>query len=165
MKKNKEVQKQERALALRNFKFNRFLFIRYALAFGIIVNLYWLFMNLFTQVSSIILPLVMVVAGGLAAFEYLRVYWVHENTLKYSNIYFLTQILVNVGLFIATFSETAFNYFYPFLGISEEARLLVYIILGVGIIMSGISLFKVRRIQLNKDKKYKYIQRYEKYSS
>lgn len=88
MKRSKEVQAQEKELALRNFKFNRFLFIRYALAFSVIANLYWLFMNLFTQISSVVVPLMMVILGGMAAFEYIKVYWVHENKLKYSKIYF-----------------------------------------------------------------------------
>lgn len=165
MARSKEVQKQEKELALRNFKFNRFLFIRYALAFSVIGNLYWLFMNLFTQVSSIIFPGVMVVLGGMAAFEYLRLYWTHDNTLKYSKIYFQAQIVANVMLFFATFNETVFSYLYPFLGVSDEAILLVYIILGVGLVVAGISLFKIQRIEQNKDKKYQYIQRYEKYTS
>lgn len=165
MARSKEIKKHEKELALRNFRFNRFLFIRYALAFSVIANLYWLFMNLFTQVSSIILPGVMVVLGGMAAFEYLRIYWTHQNTLKFSKIYFQTQIVVNVLLFFATFNETVFSYLYPFLGMSYEAILLVYIILGVGLVVAGISLFKVLRIAKNKDKKYQYIQRYEKYTS
>ncbi|MFJ8451458.1 hypothetical protein ACIQ9H_04635 [Aerococcus viridans] len=159
------MKKHEKELALRNFRFNRFLFIRYALAFSVIANLYWLFMNLFTQVSSIILPGVMVVLGGMATFEYLRIYWTHDNTLKFSKIYFQAQIVANVLLFFAAFSETAFNYLYPFLGMSDEAVLLVYIILGVGFVVAGISLFKVLRIAKNRDKKYQYIQRYEKYTS
>lgn len=165
MARSKEMKKHEKELALRNFRFNRFLFIRYALAFSVIANLYWLFMNLFTQVSSIILPGVMVVLGGMAAFEYLRIYWTHDNTLKFSKIYFQAQIVANVLLFFAAFSESAFNYLYPFLGMSDEAVLLVYIILGVGFVVAGISLFKVLRIAKNRDKKYQYIQRYEKYTS
>lgn len=165
MVKSKELQQQEKALALRNFRFNRFLFIRYALAFSVIANLYWLFMNLFTQVSSIIFPSVMVVLGGMAAFEYLRIYWTHDNTLKFSKIYFQTQMIFNLILFFVTFNETAFNYLYPFLGVSDEAKLLVYIILGVGLVVAGVSLFKIQRIAKNKDKKYQYIQRYEKYTS
>ena len=165
MARSKEMKKHEKELALRNFRFNRFLFIRYALAFSVIANLYWLFMNLFTQVSSIILPGVMVVLGGMAAFEYLRIYWTHDNTLKFSKIYFQAQIVANVLLFFAAFSESAFNYLYPFLGMSDEAVLLVYIILGVGLVVAGISLSKVLRIAKNKDKKYQYIQRYEKYTS
>lgn len=165
MVKSKEIKKHEKELALRNFRFNRFLFIRYALAFSVIANLYWLFMNLFTQVSSIILPGVMVVLGGMAAFEYLRLYWTHDNTLKLSKIYFQTQIVVNILLFFVTFNETAFSYLYPFLGVSNQAILLVYIILGVGLVVAGVSLFKVLRIAKNKDKKYQYIQRYEKYTS
>ncbi|AMB97931.1 hypothetical protein [Aerococcus urinaeequi] len=165
MARSKEIKKHEKELALRNFRFNRFLFIRYALAFSVIANLYWLFMNLFTQVSSIILPGAMVVLGGMAAFEYLRIYWTHQNTLKFSKIYFQTQIVVNVLLFFATFNESVFSYLYPFLGVSNEAILLVYIILGVGLVVAGISLFKVLRIAKNKDKKYQYIQRYEKYTS
>lgn len=165
MARSKEMKKHEKELALRNFRFNRFLFIRYALAFSVIANLYWLFMNLFTQASSIILPGVMVVLGGMAAFEYLRIYWTHDNTLKFSKIYFQAQIVANVLLFFAAFSESAFNYLYPFLGMSDEAVLLVYIILGVGFVVAGISLFKVLRIAKNRDKKYQYIQRYEKYTS
>lgn len=165
MVRSKEMKKHEKELALRNFRFNRFLFIRYALAFSVIANLYWLFMNLFTQVSSIILPGVMVVLGGMAAFEYLRIYWTHDNTLKFSKIYFQAQIVVNVLLFFAPFNETVFKHLYPFIGMSDEAVLLVYIILGVGLVVAGISSFKVRRIAQNKDKKYQYIQRYEKYTS
>lgn len=165
MARSKEVQQQEKELALRNFKFNRFLFIRYALAFSVIANLYWLFMNLFTQVSSVVLPAIMVIIGGMAAFEYLRLYWTHDNTLKFSKIYFQVQLVVNVLLFFTTFSETAFNYLYPFLGMSDEAILLVHIILGVGLVVAGVSLFKIQRIAKNRDKKYQYIQRYEKYTS
>lgn len=165
MKKSKEVQLREKELALRTFKFNRFLFIRYALAFGVIANMYWFFMSLFTQVSSIVLPLIIVIAGGFAAFEFIRVYWVHENTLKFSKLYFQVQATVNIALSLILLNDSAFNYFYPFFDTSSEARILVYGILAIGLVISGISLFKIHKINLNRDKKYQYIQRYEKYSS
>lgn len=165
MKRSKEVQAQEKELALRNFKFNRFLFIRYALAFSVIANLYWLFMNLFTQISSVVVPLMMVILGGMAAFEYIKVYWVHENKLKYSKIYFQAQFIMNIGLFLLSLNDSVFAFLYPFIEVTPEARMLVYGILAIGMVIAGVSLFKIHRIHLNKDKKYQYIQRYEKYSS
>src|SRR5699024_5873900 len=125
MARSKEIKKHEKEFALRNFRFNRFLFIRYALAFSVIANLYWLFMNLFTQVSSIILPGAMVVLGGMAAFEYLRIYWTHQNILKFSKIYFQTQFVVIVLLFFSYFIVRLFGYLFILLFVSDIAFYLV----------------------------------------
>ena len=67
-------QEQQKKMAEKNFRFNRFLFLRYVLAVFFFANLYWLLAAMASNALLLILPLALLVLAISAIGEYVRLW-------------------------------------------------------------------------------------------
>lgn len=157
-----KVMKNQQELAVRNFKFNRFLLLRYSLALFFFVNLYWLIFNLFTSPITAVVPLLIIICSTLAVGEQIKLYWHHDNTLKFTKLFFKTQFTANVLLTAVAWNKSIFSFLYPFLTYQNNLVMLLYALFITGAFASLILIKKAERIGMNKDKKFELIKKYEK---
>lgn len=156
------VIKNQQELAMRNFKFNRFLLLRYSLALFFFVNLYWLIFNLFTRPITATIPLLIIICSFLAVGEQIKLYWHHDNTLKFTKLFFKVQFFVNIFFAVVAWNESFFSFLYPFLTYGTHILILLYALFSAGALASFLLLKKSERISQNKDKKFELLKRYEK---
>lgn len=159
--KSRMIQEQKE-LSIRNFKFNRFILLRYFLALFFFINVYWLVFNLFTKPITSIVPLIIIICSLFAVVEQIKLFWVHDNTLNYTKRFFGFQLLMNLMIAVITWNESVFSMLYPFLTYGKESLMAVYGILIVGALVSFLLYRKAQSISMNRDKKYSLIKKYEK---
>lgn len=159
--KNTMIQDQKE-LSIRNFKFNRFILLRYALALFFFINVYWFIFNLFTKSITAIVPGIVIVCSLAAIGEQIKLFWNHDNALKFTKMFFKVQLAVNIILAVIIWIESVFSFLYPFLTFTNDSLAVVYAILIVGMFVALLLIKKAQSISNNRDKKYKLIKKYEK---
>ncbi|WP_067838997.1 hypothetical protein [Amphibacillus sediminis] len=152
--------------AIKNFRFNRFLLLRYLLAVFFFINLYWFLALVMSRSVMMLLPLSLLVICTGAVMEHVKLYGEKSNHLdKHLHInftYHCIQVVVNVGLGLTSMTGLAHTHVYPFLADSVQLRLTLAAILVIGIIMSLICIKRIRAIQRQADKHFQYMQEFEK---
>ncbi|MBV7390101.1 hypothetical protein KUA55_05365 [Enterococcus sp. ALS3] len=161
-----KIQYQKKKMMLKNFRFNRFLLLRYVLALFFFSNLYWglaLFMS--NRVYSLV-PFGLLIFSILAIVEHAKLYGfisdkLHnqlDNHLRYQKI----QILINVILIITLPLKKIQSQLFPFMNSSFSVKITLWLVFFVGITLSVIVIQMINKIYTQKDKYYKYIQIIEK---
>lgn len=162
--KQEQIRKQT---AITNFRYNRFLLLRYLLALFFFVNLYWGLASFLSKgVLSLIISTLLLVVGGFAVGEHVKLYGDKDESiaskLYFNHFYYLFQLLVNFCIFVSAFTGFGFKQLFPFLISTSMTRL---VIIGVAFLGSGLSLVclhRVRAILRKKDRYYQHIKKYEK---
>lgn len=168
MQKQKKTQQStyRKETSKRNFRYNRFLLLRYLLAVFFFSNLnlailYWLGKN-----KLILIPLGMLVLSVLAIYEHVKLYGETtdkvDHQLRYNLLYHQVQGILNSLLLLSTLANIQFLTFFPFLVNTAKNRWIVAIILILGIGLSLLSIRRIMAIREQKDKHFGYIQEYEK---
>jgi len=164
MANKQKLNHNRQAMALKNFRFTRYLMLRYVIALCFFVNLYWL-VFLWGQGIAFVVPGALLCLATLACFEQVKLYDSSakqlEGELKFNRRYYLTQMLVNASLIISALTGIMYQTFFPFLLTLINVRLLLSGFLLLGICLSGFSLNRIKAICENKDKFYERIVAFE----
>lgn len=154
----------KQALARKSFRYTRFLPLRYSLALFSFTNLYWALL-IFGLGFAWLIPAGMVLLGLPALFEQVKLYGVKtldlKDELKFTQMFFRIQLLVNVALIAVALSGLGFGTFYPFLTTIWRSRLIMASILGVGVLLTAFGLKRISQILTNTDKHYTHIVKME----
>lgn len=142
-------------MALKNMRFNRFIFLRYSLAVFFFANLNWFIFMLLSRNVALLIPLSMVIGAVFPIKEFLKVYDVKQKiTLKETKMYFTAQLILNLLLIASTLSSHLFRIVFPFLNFNTYGITGVATILALGSIISLFGLKKINVLRIDKDKGY-----------
>ena len=159
-------QEQQKKMTEKNFRFNRFLFLRYVLAVFFFANLYWLLAAIASNALLLILPLSLLVLAILAIGEYVRLYGNHSEqiaeNLRWTCLFYLCQLTMNLLLYVVCFFSPLFSFVFPFLDNTLINRGVLALWLGVGLTLAALCLQRVNKIRRKKDTYYGYIKEYKK---
>lgn len=152
--------------ALKNFRFNRFLLLRYSLAGFFFVNLYWS-LALFGNGSALsMVPIALMMICVLSFAEYVKLYGEKSdqmnNKLRFSLFFHYSQIAVNIILSLIVATGIGYATVFTFLTDSIEAKLFLASLLTLGLILSFVCIKRIHSIQNQKDKHYQYIKEFRK---
>ena len=112
-KEKRELDATRRENGIKNMYYTRYFLIRYVVAFFFFVNLYWILMFLSaSQISLVIIPVLMAIFGAICMWEQSRMYSREQKPAVKTQFYFQTIIALNVILMIATLFNQ-YPYFYP----------------------------------------------------
>ena len=160
------VSQLKKETALKNFRYNRFLLLRYLLAGFFFTNLYWLLSLAMSKSMWALLPLGLIVLSVPAIAEHLRLYGYPSddvrNQLKWHRFYQRTQLAVNGILLLSVLTNLGFSQVFPFFTNNTTSKGFVSCILIVGILLSGIILKRISSIYSQKDKHASYITEFSK---
>lgn len=168
MNYNKAKQEQLRKeTAETNFRYNRFLLLRYLLVFFFFTNLYWALASFLSQdYLALIISSFLLVVGGFAVSEHVKLYGDRSNQvelkLHYNRLYHLFQLIVNTYLFLVSITGWGFTWMFPFLNDYFQVRLFIMGIVLVGSGLSWVCLRRIRAISQKEDKHYQYIKEYKR---
>lgn len=157
----KTVSEQRNEFSLKTFKFNRFMLIRYSLALFFFSNIYWL-MYIGPKIFPAVIPLLLILLSLVTIAEHVRLFSKHSNQLPHSQRYFTIQLFINGVLMLLSINNQMFVRFFPFMQVNNTAKLFMYSILSLGIIISLFNLYRIKQIKMNTDKAFIRIQNYEK---
>ncbi|MDN5809706.1 MAG: hypothetical protein L0H13_06200, partial [Staphylococcus equorum] len=73
----------------------------------------------------------------------------------------ITQLIINGVLMILSSFSSIFTQLFPFLINQARSRVLVLSVLAIGILLSGIILYRLHQIKNNEDRHYHRIKQYE----
>ncbi|MBP2622845.1 hypothetical protein [Streptococcus oricebi] len=154
------LEAKSKAATLKNMYYARYLLVRYTLPIYFFVNLYWLLI-LFLSKSYLALPypLVLMGAGGLAMLEQGRMYSEEQKPARLTSRFLQLTIISNLVLMLAVLGG-AKSFFYPFVKDTSGTSAILIIFLGLGILLAGLILAKLRRIDAKADWQYKRIRQY-----
>lgn len=160
------TERLKRENGVKNFRYNRYLLLRYLLAVCFFTNLYWALGLVMSQSGLAIIPCGLLVISMVAIMEHVKLYGA-KNTHSATNlqgnfIYHLIQVSLSIGLFLSVLTNIGFTEFYPFLTQTRQTRMIMLVVLGVGILISFTCLRRIQRIRHNQDKHYGYMQEFEK---
>ncbi|NUF26560.1 hypothetical protein [Gilliamella sp. ESL0254] len=149
-------------ISLTNLYFNRFLAIRYTVAFFLFLNLYWATFLMGSLSMVAILPLALFVLGILSTWEQIKLYRHHCNKLPYARLFYRALAIVFVTLMITLYTPL-YHFFFPFLKQTPDALHVLMVLLTVNLIIITLMLSKLNKIQHNQDLHFKRIQAYEEF--
>lgn len=158
-------QQHQKETAVKNFRYNRYLFLRYLLALFFFVNLYWTLSLILSGMATALIPGSLLVFSLLAVSEHVKLYSMKEfsgNPLKFNRLYYLVQIGVNAVMILFSLSGFGYQLFFPFLQTTLSARGVISGILAIGGGLSFLGIQRAQKISQNTDKHYQYMQEFEK---
>ena len=160
------VSQLKKETALKNFRYNRFLLLRYLLAGFFFTNLYWLLSLAMSRSAWSLLPLGLIVLSVPAIAEHLRLYGYPSddvrNQLIWHRLYQMTQGIINLVLLVSVLTNFGFEQVFPFFTNSATSKGFVSCILLVGMLLSGIILKRIQSIYSQKDRHASYITEFSK---
>lgn len=155
----------EKETAVKNFRYNRFLLLRYLLAGFFFMNLYWGLSLALSQSWVALLPFGLMVLSLPAIAEHLRLYGYPSNEIKGQLDqhwrYQWVQLGANLVLVVMCWAESGFQMVFPFLNADSSSRGFVSCILLSGVLLSLLSLRKIAKIYANLDRHARYIDEFE----
>lgn len=163
-KKQDKTLTLKKKTAVKNFRYNRYLMLRYLLAGFFFSNLYWGLALLMTSSIFALLPFGLLLLSVPAIAEHVRLYGFAsdevKNKLQFHKMYQQIQAAINVFLLLSCITGMSFSKLYPFLTNTIETRLATSSVLLAGIILSLIKLKRIQMIYINQDQHYQAIQRF-----
>lgn len=161
-KEENRIYKKE--LTKRNFRYNRYLLLRYSLAVLFFSNVYWGLALYLDKSIYLLLPLSLMMLAIMAISEHVKLYGANENELpklQWNVYYHFCQLGINILLLALTIFNSNFTELFPVLTNSPEAKIAITAILLMGVTISVCCLKRVFNINRNKDKHYQYIIEFE----
>lgn len=168
MEKTKQLQRKQlqKETSKKNFRYNRFLLLRYTLAFFFFVNLHLVIFLALGKSLAVIWPLALLFVILPAVFEHVKLYGASENDsanqLHASDVYLRIQLIVNGLLLLSAGTGIGFQTVLPFLSNTSQTRIFLAILVLLGTALVCICLKRISAIRSNQDKHYQYIQKFEK---
>ena len=155
----------EKETAVKNFRYNRFLLLRYLLAGFFFMNLYWGLSLALSQSWVALLPFGLMVLNLPAIAEHLRFYGYPSKEIKgqldQHRRYQWVQLGTNLVLVVMCWAGSGLQMVFPFLNADPSSRGFVSCILLSGILLSLLSLRKIAKIYANLDRHARYIDEFE----
>ena len=162
-KERKEIERQRRETALKNTFFNRFLLLRYSIALFFFGNIYWL-LNQFIRPSLVmIFPVILIAFSILATVEQFRLYGKRIVRLGITQMFVRLQAIISTGLLALTWTSWFTNLF-PIFENNQVARVFVFIVLLMGLVLSLLDIRRIQDLYQQKDKAYQRFIQLEKSS-
>lgn len=156
----------KRQQTMKNFYYNRYLLLRYLLAIFFFTNLYWFLGLLMSQSSLMLLPLMLLGLSIPAISEHVKLYGEDRQAnplkLQANRLYYLIQLVTNVGIGLMALTNSGFTELFPFFKNSTNTRFVVLAVLLMGGMLAIIGLKRIQHIGLDRDKHYQYIKELEK---
>lgn len=156
---DKQLKIHQKA-SLTNLYFNRFLAVRYSTALFLFLNLYWLVFLLGSLSFMAILPAMIFILGTLASFEQIKLYRQHQNRLPFAKLFYQT-IFISYCMVTITVYSSLFHLFFPFLKVAPTTLTTIFVLLLGCLTISLLMLYKLKKIERNKDKHYQRILAYQ----
>ena len=160
-----EYNRNKQEVTMKNFRFNRYLMLRYTIALFFFVNLYW-FIILWERGFTWIFPGALMLLAISATYEQLRLYGDKSKKinkkLDFNHYFYFVQTVVNICLIVIALTGLLYQNLFPFLTNAMKTRLVLSggLILGVG--LSLLCLKRIKNIKENKDKFYGQIKEFER---
>lgn len=161
-KERQKIEQQRREMALTNTFFNRYLLLRYSIALFFFGNVYWL-LNQFISPSFIIFPIMLIVFSILATVEQFKLYGDRKEKLGITLMFVRIQMLISIGLLVLTWTSWFTNLF-PIFENNQVARLFVFVVLLLGLVLSLLDIRRIKKIYKRTDKAYQQFVQLEKNS-
>ncbi|MHC5372913.1 hypothetical protein ACYSNU_03850 [Enterococcus sp. LJL120] len=153
---------QRKATAARNFRYNRFLMLRYFLAILFFANLYWGVFLLASGSVFSFLPIVLLLLTIPTIYEHVRLYGDKtENItseLKFNLLFHYSQTAVNLVLILITLTGVGYQQAFIFLTNSVAAKGFIIAVLLIGLALSLSCIRRIQKIQHQRDTHYHYLQ-------
>lgn len=150
-------------MAIKNMRFNRFIFLRYSLALFFFTNLNWFIFMLPSGNSAIMIPLLMIIGAIFPIKEFLKVYDVKQKIrLNDTKKYFAGQLILNLLLIVSALNAQLFSFVFPFMNINMYGIIGMTSVLSLGILISLTGLKKINVLREDKDKGYKLYMDFKK---
>jgi putative membrane protein len=157
-KERQEIERQRRETALKNTFFNRFLLLRYSIALFFFGNIYWVLIQFIRPSLVMIFPIILVVFSILATVEQFRLYGKRSVRLGITQMFVCLQAIISTGLLVLTWTSW-FTYLFPIFENNQLARVFVFIVLLLGLVISLLDIRRIQDIYQQKDKAFqRYIQ-------
>lgn len=157
-----EAVKMKNKTALKNMEYTRYIGVRYALALFLFTNLNWSIALFLSKSFLIILPLLLVLYTAFAALEQIKLYSKKDYPLKHTKNYFTSQAFVNLFLSLTFFSSALYDKAFPFMASSTQGKVGTAALIGIGLIISVLSIKKINKIEQKKDRLFKEVSKYKK---
>lgn len=162
-KERQKIERQRRETALKNTFFNRYLLLRYSIALFFFGNIYWL-LNQFIRPSLVmIFPVILIAFSILATVEQFRLYGKRNERLGITQMFVRLQAIILTGLLVLTWTSWFTNLF-PIFENNQVARVFVFIVLLMGLVLSLLDIRRIQDLYQRKDKAYKRFIQLEKSS-
>ena len=162
-KEQLEIERQRRETALKNTFFNRYLLLRYTIALFFFGNIYWLLNQFIRPSFVIVLPITLIVLAILATVEQFRLYGKRIVRLGITQMFVRLQAIISTGLLALTWTSW-FTYLFPIFENNQVARVFVFIVLLLGLVISLLDIRRIQDIYQQKDKAYQRFIQLEKSS-
>ncbi|HFZ4417575.1 TPA: hypothetical protein ACIKL6_001770, partial [Streptococcus pneumoniae] len=154
---------QRREMALTNTFFNRYLLLRYSIALFFFGNIYWLLNQFINPSPIIIFPIMLIVFSILATIEQFKLYRNRKEKLGITLMFVRIQMLISIGLLVLTWTSWFKNLF-PIFENNQVARLFVFVVLLLGLVLSLLDIRRIKKIYKRTDKVYQQFVQLEKNS-
>lgn len=162
-KERQKIERQRREAALKNTFFNRYLLLRYSIALFFFGNIYWL-LNQFIRPSLVmIFPVILIAFSILATVEQFRLYGKRNERLRITQMFVRLQAIILTGLLVLTWTSWFTNLF-PIFENNQVARVFVFIVLLMGLVLSLLDIRRIQDLYQRKDKAYQRFIQLEKSS-
>ena len=163
---NKEERLQNRQkTSIKNFRYNRFLMLRYFLALFFFANLYWFLALLVMNAVLFVVPAGLMLISVLAIAEHVKLYGETsdnvEKNLRFNLFYHYMQIFINLICMLIVLTGIGYSQVFPFLNNFFQARALIFSVLILGSLLSFACVRRINHIKKNTDKHFEYIKDFE----
>lgn len=162
-KERQKIEQQRREMALTNTFFNRYLLLRYSIALFFLGNIYWLLNQFINPSPIIIFPIMLIVFSILATIEQFKLYRNRKEKLGITLMFVRIQMLISIGLLVLTWTSWFKNLF-PIFENNQVARLFVFVVLLLGLVLSLLDIRRIKKIYKRTDKVYQQFVQLEKNS-
>lgn len=162
-KERQKIEQQRREMALTNTFFNRYLLLRYSIALFFFGNIYWLLNQFINPSPIIIFPIMLIVFSILATIEQFKLYRNRKEKLGIILMFVRIQMLISIGLLVLTWTSWFKNLF-PIFENNQVARLFVFVVLLLGLVLSLLDIRRIKKIYKRTDKVYQQFVQLEKNS-
>ena len=160
-KEQLEIERQRRETALKNTFFNRYLLLRYTIALFFFGNIYWLLNQFIRPSFVIVLPITLIVLAILATVEQFRLYGKRSVRLGITQMFVCLQAIISTGLLVLTWTSW-FTDLFPIFENNQVARVFVFKVLLLGLVISLLDIRRIQDIYQQKDKAYQRFIQLEK---
>ena len=159
-----EREKNKQNIMRKNFRYNRYMALRYALALFFFTNLYWFFLTR-EGVLAWVIPVSLILLSIPAAVEHVKLYGDESKEinkqLKFNHFYYYIQIIVNFVMLIIVITGLGYGTMFPFLTTVIGAKIMMAAVLIVGALLSLFCIKRIILIKTNTDKHYKRVKEFE----
>ena len=159
-----ELEKSKQNIMRKNFRYNRYMALRYALALFFFTNLYWFFLTREGMLAWII-PASLILLGVPAAVEHVKLHGDESEEinkqLRFNQLYHYFQTAVNLVMLIIVITKVGYVAMFPFLTTVIHARIMIATVLVIGALFSLLCIRRTIHIKSNTDKHYKRVKEFE----